>query len=336
MFGPSGFFLSDVPQGDSLLSDGLEQVHSSKNGFNVLYKGSKNGRFFAYKALKPEFVGNNVYEGLLKKEFEIGFSLTHPGICQYLAMVRLPDIGNCIIMEWVDGCNLETLINSGTLDRARKKKILCELCDALDYMHRKQVIHRDLKPENIIITYNGSNVKIVDFGLSDTDSYNVFKAPAGTVHYASPELLTGDKVDNRTDIWSVGVIINELDRTLARVARKCMRRNRDNRYSTGLQVRRAIENDFRDKMMATALFVVVLATVAACLTGVPEEASSEAVVPAAVRDTVTVHVESSAPSVSGPDTDMVIPGSAGDTPASEPLDTDMLQQLFDEASSLLD
>ena len=210
MFGPSGFFQS-LGDSDTLASSGdLEIIHDSEEGFNILYRVSKNGRFFVYKALKPEYRGNPIYEDLLKKDFNIGFSLTHPGICQYYGMVNIPQVGNCIVMDWVDGYDLETLIGEGKISKSLSLKLIDELCDALQYMHRKQIIHRDLKPENILVTHNGNNIKIIDFGLSDTDSYNAFKTPAGTKIYASPELLAGEQIDSRSDIYSLGVLIGEM------------------------------------------------------------------------------------------------------------------------------
>ena len=127
MLGPSGFFQT-IDGGDSPISSSdLEIIHDSEVGFNTLYKVSKNGRFFVYKALKKEYAGNPLYEELLKKDFNIGFSLTHSNICQYYGMVNLPLIGNCIVMEWVDGCSLETMIEQGRIDKANHFTTLSKL-----------------------------------------------------------------------------------------------------------------------------------------------------------------------------------------------------------------
>ena len=240
MIGPSGFFIPNFSEGAHKHSDNLELIHTSKDGFSELYRGCKNGRFFVYKALKKEYRGNPLYEELLRKDFNIGFSLNHPGICQYYGMVEYPSLGNCIIMDWIDGQTLENLIRNGRIDSRLTKKIICEICDALEYIHRKQIIHRDLKPENIMITNNGHNVKIIDFGLSDTDSYNILKAPAGTRLYASPELLAGEGVDCRTDIWSLGLIIRELSPKYSRISSKCTRRDITERYVSANEVHKAI------------------------------------------------------------------------------------------------
>lgn len=265
MLGPSGFFLTNGPEDTPVSYADMEIIHSSESGFNVLYRVSKNGRFFVYKALKPEYVGNQLYEQLLKKDFDIGFSLNHHGICQYYGFVNLPQVGNCIIMEWIDGSRLEDLISEGAISGDLAQKIICEICDALDYMHRKQVIHRDLKPENIMVTYNGQNVKIIDFGLSDADSFNSFKSPAGTRIYASPELIAGENIDGRSDIWSLGVIINEMSSGYRHIVRKCLRRDKSRRYGTAIELKDAVQHSGVRKML---VFVSCLCLVAAAIAGI--------------------------------------------------------------------
>lgn len=265
MLGPSGFFLTNGPEDSPVSYADMEVIHSSENGFNILYRVSKNGRFFVYKALKPEYVGNQLYEQLLKKDFDIGFSLNHHGLCQYYGFVNLPEVGNCIIMEWIDGCRLEDMISEGNISGELAQKIIYEICDALDYMHRKQVVHRDLKPENILVTYNGQNVKIIDFGLSDADSFNSFKSPAGTRIYASPELLAGETIDGRSDIWSLGMIINEMSSSYRHVARKCLRRDRTKRYGSTIELKDAVHHSSVRKLL---IFLLCGSLIAASVAGI--------------------------------------------------------------------
>lgn len=293
MLGPSGFFQTIGDADSPASSSDLEIIHDSEAGFNILYRGSKNGRFFVYKALKPVYRGNPLYEELLKKDFNIGFSLTHSGICQYYGMVNLPQTGNCIVMEWIDGCSLEQLLTNGEVSKSLAIKIISELCDALSYIHHKQIIHRDLKPENILITYNGSNVKIIDFGLSDADSYRVFKAPAGTKIYASPELLFGDHIDVRSDIWSLGMIIREISDRYIHVSSKCVHRDRNRRYSSASDVKRAVLREGRRLIMVNILCASAAIVLAAGIWWLstrlefPERESSVE----QVGDTVTLHVQ---------------------------------------------
>lgn len=328
MFGPSGFF-QNIGEVDSPMNMAdLEVIYDSEDGFNVLYRVCKNGRFFVYKALKPEYRGNQLYEELLKKDFNIGFSLNHPNICQYYGLVDIPSIGNCIVMEWVDGCSLETLLSQGNISRPLARKIVCEICEALGYMHRKQVVHRDLKPHNILVTYNGQNVKIIDFGLSDADSYNVFKAPAGTRLYASPELLTGGQVDGRSDIWSLGIILNEMG-VFSHVASGCLRRNKERRFSCAEDVSKAVLHSGRRRYFLWSLCVacILLAAFAGLWIyerGVfdDDELRDEYQIPE-VADTL----HSARPEPEMP----VVPKKEESTPSSDDIDSEMLDDLFQEA-----
>lgn len=274
MLGPSGFFLPVEAGYTEPENTEFELIRTSEDGFNSLYRVCKNGRFFVYKALREEYRGNPLYENLLNKDFNIGFSLSHNNICQYLAKIQHPAIGSCIVMEWIDGCNLEELLHQRKIDDLLARKIICEICDALEYMHNKQVIHRDLKPENILITHNGQNVKIIDFGLSDTDSYNTFKAPAGTRLYASPELVAGDSIDLRSDIWSLGVIINEISRKYHNVAARCMRRDPNKRFTSAAEVKKAIFRERSRKLKLMLGWAACIIAVALCvLLGLKEQDS---------------------------------------------------------------
>lgn len=236
----------------------FELVSSSPESYCDIWRANKDGRFRIYKALKSEYAGDQVYERLLRKEFEIGYSLDHPNICEYYAFVNLPPLGNCIEMEWIDGCSLDSLLPRGAVGKTLAVKIINETCDALSYMHSKQVVHRDLKPSNIMLTYNGNNVKLIDFGLSDTDAHSVLKGSAGTQVYASPELISGKTVDFRSDIFSLGCVIDRLSPTYARVARKCCQRAPAKRFQSALDVKKAIERKPLAPFAVAAVALVLL------------------------------------------------------------------------------
>ncbi len=254
--------LSDGEPGD------IQKIHESPESYSILSRMILGGKLVALKSLKPEYVGNPFYEGLLRKEYEIGRSLDHQNICPTLDFINIPNLGNCIVTQWIDGCSLaewlrtnprRSLSLSKRTDRSAIRKILLELCDALEYLHRNQIVHRDLKPGNIMITKNGQNVKLIDFGLADADWYAVLKNPAGTKDYISPELMAGESVDCRTDIYSLGRIMQRLE-VYSRIADICAAEDRDKRYGSVSEVRSAIlERERRRRWFRTALVVSVLA-----------------------------------------------------------------------------
>lgn len=338
MLGPSGFFQADGPGKTYSDSSELELIHTSEGGFNEMYRGMKNGRFFVYKALKKEFRGNMLYEELLKKDFNIGFSLNHSGICQYYAMIDHPSVGRCIVMEWIDRCTLESLVRERKKDRELMKKVICETCDALDYMHRKQVIHRDLKPENIIVTHNGQNAKIIDFGLSDADSYRNLKAPAGTRLYASPELEAGETIDNRSDIWSLGVIINEISPNLRHIAARCLRRDKNRRYSSAIEVKEAVMREGTRRMAMFLVSFLMLAGLAAwgmrIMDNRRSESAAEPVPQTVTADTTVFEEPAERPLKNAGKAEMQAPSDAKKSD-TEKIDASSLEDLFDEAARQL-
>lgn len=234
---------------------GLQEIYVSPEGFSRLYRCRRFGRLVVLKALKPSFVGNPFYEQALRKEFSIGYPLEHPHICRTLGWEQLPELGHCILLEYVDGISLREWIDRGLLTRPLADKLIGELCDALSYMHTRQVIHRDLKPENILVTFNGNNVKLIDFGLSDADDFDVLKIPAGTRCYVAPEVLKpGEAVDLRADIFSLGVILGEMaevlhDASLASVAQRCTRVHPQQRYASASDVAEAVRKARSHRMM---------------------------------------------------------------------------------------
>lgn len=268
----SGFFVSPADVRSAHASD-FELIHGSESGAFLVYRGNVAGRYCCFKVLKPEFRGNPVYEDLLKKEYEIGCRMEHPNIRQYFGYRDIPELGRALEMEWVDGMPLNEL---SVPDRRTALKIIGEVCDALAYIHGKQVIFRDLKPENILVTHNGNNVKLIDFGYSDADWLSILKTPAGTRDYASPELLAGEPVDSRTDIWSLGSLIREVLPAKRKIARRCMRRNPERRYQTAAEVKSALLS------RAVWPWIVAVPVVAAAGTliwlGRPDEPLAEPVV----------------------------------------------------------
>ena len=175
-------------------------------GFNLLCKAKRYGRWWVLKGLKEPYRQDENYKNLLHKEFDILISLQHPYIVSAYSMEEIPEMGTCIVMEWIDGITLEHWSGKKT----EGEGIFLQLLDAVHYIHAKQIVHRDLKPSNIIITHNGNHVKLIDFGLSDTDDFAILKQPAGTPGYISPEQIISRQADIRNDIFSIGCILEKI------------------------------------------------------------------------------------------------------------------------------
>lgn len=179
-----------------------------------LVKAMRYGRWHVLKGLKTEYSHDLAHTQRLRKEFELMMRLSHPGVLQAYDIERHctnKDIGmdTFIIMEWVEGETLDNWLSSNP-NKSQRRRVADELLDAVEYIHKQGIVHRDLKPENIMITSNGANVKIIDFGLADNDSFAVFKNPAGTERYMAPEQMSTTTPDQRNDIYSLGLILQQL------------------------------------------------------------------------------------------------------------------------------
>lgn len=229
-------------------------------GFNRLYKAKRYGKWFVLKGLKPEFQRKAVYNELLTKEFELGVQMDHPNIAHTFSFETDPVAGPCIVMEYVDGCTLKEFLLQKP-SAAVRRKIAKEVLSAMSYFHGKQIIHRDLKPDNILITHNGHNVKIIDFGLADTDYHGVFKQPAGSDKYAAPEQKSGGAaLDCRADIYAFGVVLRRIFPCSYRgVARKCTQPAREKRFGNAEEILQRMER--RQRLLPMLVILTAVAVI---------------------------------------------------------------------------
>ncbi|MBO7141670.1 MAG: serine/threonine protein kinase, partial [Bacteroidales bacterium] len=185
---------------------------STQGAMSTVYQGKQYGKWIIIKRIKPQYKDNEDYKSLFFKEFENAYHLDHPNIVRILDKGE-DEEGAFYTMEYVDGQSLTDLIKSGRTvkDERLTKKLFSQMLDALSYVHKKQIIHRDLKPDNMIVTYRGDNVKILDFGLASADYFDDNLVKVGTPKYAAPEQMTkGNEVDQRADIYALGLILLEM------------------------------------------------------------------------------------------------------------------------------
>lgn len=190
----------------------IRRVYSSPAGHTEVYEARKALKKFALKALKPKLRDDPFYIRLLRKEFEIGFRLEHPGIVHTYSFEEIEELGSCIVLEWIDGQTLADRLSVQTLDGKAWRKVLPEICEALEYLEKRQIVHRDIKPSNIMVTWDGEHAKLIDFGFADSPEYGVLKQSGGTRGYASPEQLdaTDRPITHLSDTYAFGKLLKEL------------------------------------------------------------------------------------------------------------------------------
>ena len=287
----SGF----VPSSGYVVSGRFSEfLELPSRGYCRLFKAQRNGQWFTLKTLKPEVANDPVYQGMLEKEFDLMMQLNHPNIVRVYSKEVDAVAGNSIVMEYVDGRTLGEFLSENP-SRSVRESVARQLLEAIGYCHGKQIIHRDLKPSNVLVTYNGNRVKLIDFGLSDSDSYAVLKEPAYTKAYAAPEQLAGGEVDNRTDLYAYGLILKQLiPNRYRRVVRKCLQPRKEKRYSAAEEVAEAMASCRKWRRVMpwgmVAMAVIAVLSVFSLLhfskgeTTEPMQPSVES--PSSVRDTV--------------------------------------------------
>lgn len=171
-------------------------------GYSLLVRAKRHGRWWMLKGLKEKYRQDAIYQVLLQKEYEITSQLQHPMLVSVFSFEEVEGYGPCIVMEWIDGLTLREWLDNHKHTQKERRYVADMLLEALAYVHSRQTQHRDLKPSNVMITHDGQHLKLIDFGLSDTDSHTILKAPAGTEGYMAP--------DGPSDIYSLGRILREL------------------------------------------------------------------------------------------------------------------------------
>ncbi len=184
-----------------------------KGGMGVVYKAedTKLKRTVAIKFLSPQSLGNEEERMRFVYEAQSAAALDHSNICT-LYEIDEAEGQTFIAMAYVDGQNLEEKLRSGPLAQDEALDIAIQVAEGLQEAHEKGIIHRDIKSANIMITEKG-RARIMDFGLAKlAGRTRLTKVPTimGTVEYMSPEQTRGEATDERTDIWSLGVVLYEM------------------------------------------------------------------------------------------------------------------------------
>ena len=182
-------------------------------GMAVVYKARchRLNRLVAIKILKDEFSRDEEFRRRFHAEGEAVASLSHPNIVQVYD-VSSSDNANFIVMELIDGITLKQYMEKkGTLNWKETLHFAIQIAKALEHAHGRSIVHRDIKPHNVMVLKNGS-VKVTDFGIARvmSKSNTLTKEALGSVHYISPEQAKGGWVDNRSDLYSLSVVMYEM------------------------------------------------------------------------------------------------------------------------------
>lgn len=206
----SGIIAKDFENRSRCFTDITEEFRTTHN---VLLKAKRNGHWWLLKGLIPEEADQPVYQEMLRKESEMLMRVQVPGHSLIVKTTGLESVpgwdGLFLVMEWVDGRTLKEFLKNKPA-QTMKQKIARELIDVVSYLHSLDIVHRDLKPSNVMVTRNGCNVRLIDFGLADADFSATLKQPGGTENYMSPEQRKGSLPDIRNDIYSLGRIFEDM------------------------------------------------------------------------------------------------------------------------------
>ena len=183
-------------------------------GMAVAYKARdmRLGRFVTVKVLKDEYSENDDFLAKFSSEASAAASLSHHNI------VRVYDVGedrgiNYIVMEYVHGESLKkTIEKKAPFDTLTTLSVAMQIASALSHAHKHHVVHRDIKPQNILVSVDGT-VKVTDFGIARAATANTYAADVnamGSVHYFSPEQARGGYVNEKSDIYSLGITMFEM------------------------------------------------------------------------------------------------------------------------------
>lgn len=207
----------------------------AKNLYEATFDGKKC-------LLKTSLPGQT---SLLRREYDISCNLQHPYILTPLRYSEDTPVGPAIVMEYVEGCTLTEFVAKGQPHEVLRR-LLAEILDAVDYLHKKGLIHNDLKPDNILVSNIGNHIRIIDFGLSDKDAEYLIKRLGGTDGSSAPEVIE-DNPDipftASSDVWSLGYIIRIMFPSRYKgIVRKCRRQKPKDRYPDIVSLEKALRN----------------------------------------------------------------------------------------------
>ncbi len=222
----------------------------------TLYLAFKAGKRFLIKTTKDN---TEQQSKMLYREYQLSIGCDHPHLVHIYTIEEGLPFGTGLVMEYIEGRTLDKYLAEKPSKKERER-IFSELLSAVGYLHKRGVIHNDLKPENILVTHADNTLKLIDFGLADSDAEYALRALGCTPRYASPELQArAEAIDARSDIYSVGVLMQEIFGTSS-ISARCTKANPEKRYANIAALQRAWQNRKRpQKVFLGVVAAVILA-----------------------------------------------------------------------------
>lgn len=212
----------------------LETIHrSARCDILKAQRGSK------YLTLKVSRESDTLSAELLRREFELGEGLSHPCLVEYIGYELRTPAGPAIVLEYVEGEPLDQFLTRHPGSRVRRK-LVRQLLDGVGYLHHRGILHNDLKPANLLVTPRG-DLRIIDLGLATSDDSRFKQIRGGTAPFTAPEVLAGQSPSVASDVYSVGMLINNIGlRGSAAIVQRCTRTNPRQRFESVEAIRTSL------------------------------------------------------------------------------------------------
>lgn len=257
-------------------------IQSSDNQIVVLDLIGRGRMFCVYKArrgtkyitLKVANVADAMHNEMLRREYELCHTLSHPSIVRTYSFEEDTPLGVAILQEYIEGVTLDKYLEQ-SISKAQKRSLLRDILSGVDYLHHRGVLHNDLKPENIIVNTNGS-ARIIDFGLSLSDDSIYRGCVGGSSGFTAPEILEHGTPSAASDIYSLGRIVEVIfgSKAYKSIIHKCAESEPSQRYQTINSLSRAIIRHDRLPLVV-AMSVLLLMVVGAVAYPVVREGIEE-------------------------------------------------------------
>ena len=255
----SGFLNEDTPP------DGIERL-APQGGTSEAFIVKADGKNLFMKRLRPELAGDTKYRTIFEKEYELGWSIESPYFPEYISL-KSDKEGIYILMEYVYGKNIEEMIESDPAyfrSTRNIQKLLLQLLEGLEELHRKDILYLDFNPKNIMLTKFGCNVKITDLGFSANAAYH--HTAGSTPGFSAPEVEEKrlDGIDAQSDIYSVGLLLRHIkERSGAKLTRRqnsfmqrCLKKEKKERFHSATDAIQFLKNSSKWKFTTIAVVAV--------------------------------------------------------------------------------